>query len=126
MKASIIFVSIAVAGLTALGVIMAKTNPNQQGYENYAVQRLTKYFKDDICRKTPQFLENLVHFNCNKLVDSANPHIREIITGTTERRNYIFFSIYHTEVKIDPALPGYKLDTLGIFDNFYTYTSEKA
>jgi len=125
MKNSIIIRSIVAVGLTALGVIMTKTNPNQEEYEEYAVKQLTKYFKNDMCRKTPKFLENLIHFNCIKLVDSANPQIRDIITGTTERRNYIFFSVYHTEIKVGASIPGYRLETLGIFANFYTYTAEK-
>lgn len=115
----------AAAGLAALGVTMAKTNPSQVEYEEYAVQRLTKYLKTDVCKKSTNFIENLIHFNCDKLVDSANPQIQEIIARTTERQNYIIFSIYRTDLKINSLIPSYKFETVGALDQFYTYTAEK-
>jgi hypothetical protein len=115
----------AAAGLAALGVTMAKTNPTQVEYEEYAVQRLTKYLKTDICKKTTNILENLIHFNCEKLIDSANPQMQEIITRTTERQNYIIFSIYRTDLKINSWMPSYKFETVGAFNQFYTYTAEE-
>ena len=115
----------AAAGLAALGVVMAKTNPSQVEYEEYAVQRLTEYLKSDVCKKTTNFIENLIHFNCDKLVDSANPQIQQILSRTTERQDYIIFSIYRTDLKINSWIPSYKFETVGAFDQFYTYTAEK-
>ncbi|MCC5655644.1 DUF4359 domain-containing protein [Nostoc sp. XA010] len=115
----------AAAGLAALGVVMAKTNPSQVEYEEYAVQRLTEYLKTDVCKKTTNLIENLIRFNCDKLVDSANPQIQEILARTTERQNYIIFSIYRTNLKINSWIPSYKFETVGAFDQFYTYTAEK-
>jgi hypothetical protein len=115
----------AAVGLAALGVTMAKANPSQVEYEEYAVQRLTEYLKTDVCKKTTNFIENLIRFNCEKLVDSANPQIQEIIARTTERQNYIIFSIYRTDLKISSWIPSYKFETVGAFDQFYTYTAEK-
>ncbi|MBW4456231.1 MAG: DUF4359 domain-containing protein [Nostoc indistinguendum CM1-VF10] len=115
----------AAVGLAALGVTMAKTNPSQVEYEEYAVQRLTEYLKTDVCKKTTNFIENLIRFNCEKLVDSANPQIQEIIARTTEKQNYIIFSIYRTDLKISSWIPSYKFETVGAFDQFYTYTAEK-
>lgn len=115
----------AAAGLAALGVAMAKTNPSQVEYEEYAVQRLTEYLKTDVCKKTTNLIENLIRFNCDKLVDSANPQIQEILARTTERQNYIIFSIYRTNLKLNSWIPSYKFETVGAFDQFYTYTAEK-
>lgn len=115
----------AAAGLAALGVTMAKTNPGQVAYEEYAVQRLASYLKTDVCKKTTNFIENLIRFNCEKLVDQANPQIQEIINRTTERQNYIFFSIYRTDLKISSWAPSYKFETVGAFDQFYTFTAEQ-
>jgi hypothetical protein len=115
----------AAAGLAALGVAMANTNPSQVEYEEYAVQRLTEYLKADVCKKTTNLIENVIRFNCDKLVDSANPQIQEILARTTERQNYIIFSIYRTNLKINSWIPSYKFETVGAFDQFYTYTAEK-
>ncbi|MBD0389868.1 MAG: DUF4359 domain-containing protein, partial [Nostoc sp. C3-bin3] len=51
--------------------------------------------------------------------------IQEIIARTTERQNYIIFSIYRTDLKISSWIPSYKFETVGAFDQFYTYTAEK-
>ncbi|MFM2060355.1 MAG: hypothetical protein RLZZ507_25 [Cyanobacteriota bacterium] len=117
--------SVGAAGIAVLGVTMTMTNPQQPKYEEYAVEKLTTYLKTDFCQKTPNFLQNLIQFNCNHLVDSANPQIRDIIAATTKRQNYIVFSVYTTDLKIDNLIPGYKFETVGAFDNFYTYKSQK-
>ncbi len=123
MKKLTIVTSLGIAGMVILGGVMAKTNPEQPAYQEYAVQRLATTLKTDVCKKAPGLLENLVKFNCPQFVDSANPKIREIITNSTERQNYLLFSIYHTDLKLHSLLPSYKVETVGIFNNFYTYSS---
>ncbi len=115
----------AAAGLAALGVTMAKTNPSEVAYEEYAVQRLAGYLKTDVCKKTTNFIEDLIRFNCEKLVDQANPQMQEIINRTTERQNYIFFSVYRTNLQISSWIPSYRFETVAAFDQFYTYTAEQ-
>ncbi|WP_193196745.1 DUF4359 domain-containing protein [Nostoc sp. MG11] len=115
----------AAAGLAALGVTMAKTNPNQAEYEEYAVQRLAKYLKADVCKKTTNILENLINLNCEKLVDSVNPQMQEILARTTERQNYIIFSIYRTDLKLNSWIPSYRFETVGALNQFYTYTAQE-
>ncbi len=115
----------AAVGLAALGVTMAKTNPSEVAYEEYAVQRLASYLKTDVCKKTTNFIEDLIRFNCEKLVDQANPQMQEIINRTTERQNYIFFSVYRTNLQISSWIPSYRFETVAAFDQFYTYTAEQ-
>ncbi|HLP90555.1 MAG TPA: DUF4359 domain-containing protein [Nostocaceae cyanobacterium] len=125
MKALTIVTYLGVAGVGILGMAMATTNPDQAKYEKFAVEQLTGYLKTDVCKKAPNFLEKFVQVDCDRLIDSANPQIRDIITSTTTRQNYILFSVYRTELKIDSLLPGYTFETVGAFDNFYTYSAEK-
>ncbi len=137
MKVANILVCVGVAGLVALGWVMVKTNPTQAEYEEYATQRLTKYLKTNVCKKTPTFLENLIRFNCKQIIDSAKPQIREIIAASTKRQDFVIFSIYRTDLqlkslipaaKLDsvlPSVPGYQFETLGAFDQFYTYKAEQ-
>jgi hypothetical protein len=125
MKLLTLIASVSAAAIAALGVTMATTNPQQQKYEEYAVQKITNYLKTDFCNKTPNFLRNLIQFDCDKFVDSANPQIRDIVSATTTRQNYIVFSVYTTDLKIDSLIPGYKFETVGALDNFYTFKVEK-
>ncbi|WP_414753876.1 DUF4359 domain-containing protein [Anabaena sp. CCY 9910] len=126
MKPLTIMASVGALGLAAvLGVTMAKTNPNQTEYEEYAVQRLTGYLKNDVCNKTTKLLERLINYNCDKLIDSANPQLRQLLSATTERQDFALFSIYRTELKLSTWMPSYKFETVGAFNNFYTYTAEE-
>lgn len=125
MRLSTIMTYVVGVGLVVLGVTMAKTNPSQAEYEEYAVQRLTKYLKSDVCKKTPKMLENLIKLDCDKLVDSASPQVRELIAGTTERQDFLIFSIYRTDLKLNSWLPSYTFESVGAFESFYTYSAEQ-
>ncbi|MBD2666532.1 hypothetical protein B6N60_00156 [Richelia sinica FACHB-800] len=123
MKTLTIITLIGATGLASLGVVMAQTNPEQTKYEDYALQRLNKFLTTDVCKGTQGLIENLLNLKCDKLVASANPQMRLVIADTTERENYLLFSVYRTEIKVSSWLPGYKLETVGAFNQFYTYNA---
>jgi uncharacterized membrane-anchored protein len=125
MRLSTIMTYVVGVGLVVLGVAMAKTNPSQAEYEEYAMERLTKYLKSDVCKKTPKMLENLIKLDCDKLVESASPQVRELVAGTTERQDFIIFSIYRTDLKLNSWLPSYTFESVGAFESFYTYNAEQ-
>ncbi len=139
MKPSTIVAYLGAAGLAVLGVIMAKTNPSQAEYQDYAVERLTQYLKTDVCQKTQGFIENLIQFNCEKVVDSVNPQMQGIIAvvdsvnpqmqgiiaGTTQRQDFMIFSVYRTDLKVSSLIPSYTFETVGAFNNFYTYSAKQ-
>ncbi|MFO5438388.1 MAG: DUF4359 domain-containing protein, partial [Dolichospermum sp.] len=77
------------------------------------------------CQKTPNFLERLIKVDCNQVLQSVKPQIQELITSTTKRQDYIIFSIYKSEIKLDSWIPGYKFETVGVFNQFYTYNAEQ-
>lgn len=104
---------------------MATTNPSQRSYEEFAVQQLTQYLKKDVCAKAPKAFENFLQRNCSVLVDSSRPQMQQIIAETTQRQNFIFFSVYRTELFINPFIPAYNFETVGAFQSFYIYTAEK-
>ncbi|MDH6097668.1 DUF4359 domain-containing protein [Anabaenopsis sp. FSS-46] len=112
-------------GLVALGVAMAMTNPSQAEYEDYATQRLTEYLKGDVCQKTGNFLENLIKSQCDNLVDQTIPQIRDILARSTQKQDFVIFSVYRTDLKLSSWIPLYKFETVGAFDNFYTYSAKK-
>ncbi|MCC5637770.1 DUF4359 domain-containing protein [Nostoc sp. CHAB 5844] len=113
------------ASIGVVSVAMSTTNPTVDEYEEYAVNRLTQYLKIDVCKKTSKLIENLLNSSCEKLVDSTNPQIRELLVKTTERQNFLLFSIYRTDLTLGAWLPGYKFETVGAFHNFYTYSAEQ-
>ncbi|NRB08927.1 MAG: DUF4359 domain-containing protein [Richelia sp.] len=125
MKPSTIITYTGMLGLAVLGLFMANTNPSQPEYEQYAALKLTEYLKANVCTKSPKILENIIKFNCERLVEEANPHIKKLITATTQRQEYILFSTYRTDLQLNSLLPAYTFESVGAFDRFYTYKAEK-
>lgn len=117
--------------LGGLGVAMALTNPTQSAYEEYAVDKLTEYVKENVCQKAP-FLQE----GCASTVDAGRSDIQRIVQGSTQRQDFLLFSIYTTDVSVSrllPAgfsamlsgLPTYQFETVGVFQSFYTYKAGK-
>ena len=116
---------IAGIALGTLGGLMVVTNPGPSAYENYATQELNSYLKEQVCSEMPEKLQKLLQTRCHDLVDMTNPQMLEMINQTTQRHNFLFFSIYETNLEFGSPLPQYSFQTLGIFSKFYTYEAEK-
>ena len=109
-------------GLILSGSILVITNPGQGNYEEYASKQLNIYLKEDVCPGITKELRN----PCRILVDFARPQLESAIANQTQRQNFLLFSVYQTDLSIPSALPDYHFETLGIFDQFYTYCAESS
>ncbi|PSB29683.1 DUF4359 domain-containing protein [Chlorogloea sp. CCALA 695] len=116
--------SISLFILAGLGIAMATTNPDSSTYEEYAAEQLTTYLKEDVCSQVPKAFEALVQDSCASLIDSNRPQIKQIIVRSTQRQNFIFFSIYRTNLSISSVVPLYRFQTVGVMQNFYTYSAK--
>jgi len=119
--------------LVVVGAAMALTNPGQNTYEEYAAERLTGYLQQNVCPQAPRFLGNSLESQCRSLIDSHQTEIKQLISQGTRRDNFLIFSIYKTDLSVkrilpifpDNVLPAYNFQTVGVFDNFYTYQAQK-
>lgn len=117
--------SISLVFLAGLATTMAIANPDTSTYEEYAVEKLTTYLKDDVCSQVPQAFETLVQNSCSSLIESNRPQIQQIIARSTQRQNFILFSIYRTNLSISSVVPLYRFQTVAVMQNFYTYSAEQ-
>ncbi len=124
MKSAII-TGVGVATLSLLAVAMVKSNPSEASYQQYAVTELSSYLKSNVCKKSLGILDKLINNQCGKFVDTASPQIRDLIAASTERHDFMIFSVYRTELKVSDWLPSYKFETIGAFDKFYTYSAQQ-
>jgi hypothetical protein len=111
--------------LAGIGAFMTLTNPGQHDYEDYATEALTVYLKQEVCPQAPGELGGFLVSYCKTLVDTGRPHIETLITKTTNRHNYLLFSIYETELTLPSPVPNYEFETIGAFQQFYTYQAEE-
>ena len=125
MKIIIIIAVASSAILAGLGGALATTNPSQAEYEQYAMQQLTEYLKERACKKVPSFIENLLKQNCAAMVDKNQSSLRQLVVQSTHRQDLVILSLYRTDFKVNPLVPGYKFETVGILNHFYTYSAEK-
>ena len=109
-------------GLILSASILVITNPGQRSYEQYASEKLNIHLKQNVCPEMTKKLRN----PCLILVDFARPQLNSVIAHQTQRKNFLLFSIYQTDLSIPSALPDYHFETLGIFDKFYTYCAETS
>ncbi|MBZ8182776.1 DUF4359 domain-containing protein [Oscillatoria salina] len=131
----IVQVVAAIAGVTlgGLGVSMALTNPSRDAYEEYAAAQLSAYLKQEVCTQAPQQLQdilpselgNSLESECKTLVDTVRPQMKAIVGRSTERQNFIVFSIYRTNLSVGLLVPNYEFETLAIFDQFIIYQAQK-
>src|SRR3712207_6010052 len=98
MKVLQIVAAIGGMALVGLGVAMALTNPSQETFEGYALEKLTTYLKDEACMQVPSVFGNVLQRECKTLVDTGRPKIKQLISERTQRQNFIFFSIYRTNL----------------------------
>lgn len=134
MKPLKITFALLVAAIAGVGITMVATNPKPDAYEDYATKQLTRYLKregDELCDKVdvPDFLDDIVGSQCPQLINSLlknnQDELRAIIVRGTQRQNYGVLSIYRTRLEISSALPGYEVESVGVFRRFYIYKAER-
>ncbi|MFB2833239.1 DUF4359 domain-containing protein [Floridanema evergladense] len=125
--------SLGTAIVTGLLVSLAISNPSQAEYEKYATQELTEYLQQNVCPQAPKIWGKSLKRECKRLVNSNRSEIKDFISQSTERYNFILFSIYKTELsitKVSPFLPSdflpsYHFGTLAVGHKFYIYQAEE-
>lgn len=127
--------SIIIGGacLVGGGVALAMTNPSQADYNAFAVKHLSDYLKTEVCTLKLPIIGAALQAECEKLVDTHQPQLKEIIAANTRRKDYLFFSLYRTELspqQILPflpsnLLPSYEAEAIGIFNTFHLYRARE-
>lgn len=119
------------AAIAALLGGMAITNPNQTAYERYATAKLSEYLNNEVCsemptgipEEVPAGLTDFLKKQCQDLVKTNQVPLQEVIHRSTQRQNFLIFSLYHTRLSVPgmAGLPTWEVDTLGIFNQFLIY-----
>ncbi|MBV5259517.1 DUF4359 domain-containing protein [Synechococcus moorigangaii CMS01] len=134
MKFSQISGMVGGIGALALGAIAYLTNPPLSQYRSYAGTQIAIYLKDNVCQNTGEDLpfglgnvqSDLLQNYCKTLVDASQAQLGELVGRQTSVNNYFFFSIYQTDIVLPEPFPRYSFETIGIFQQFYTYRAEKS
>lgn len=128
LKTSTIAGSVVLIGV---GGALALTNPSPADYELYATDELIAYLQQDICPKAPAALPGLADLlqeQCVSLLENNQAAIQQLVARNTARHNYVFFSIYQTQLAVPEIaqLPAYEFGTLGVLQKFYTFKAEAS
>jgi len=118
-----VLVGISVATLTALGVVTAVMNPSQAAYESYATKQVISLLDGNICKEAPKAFD--LQRECKAQLVSKRSQIREFIASNTQQQNFVFFSIYTTDVYVSSFLPSYRVETIGAFQQFHIFDTSQ-
>ena len=103
------------------GLILLLTNPSSKKYEEFATEQLVIYVKENICPPKSDNLEEAIKSQmCTLMVDTGRAQVPRLIQETTEKRNYILFSVYETDLFL------YQFETIGVFNKFYIIDVDKT
>lgn len=109
--------------VAAAGAVLAVTNPGQEAYEEFAAKQLSAYLETNLCEKRASELD--LADQCKSLLRSNQSRIRRFIADGTERRNYLFFSTYTTNLSVLPFLPSYRFESVGVLRQFHIYEAKQ-
>jgi hypothetical protein len=99
---------------------MALTNPDRAAYENYAVDRISDLAQDQ-CDRAPAGLGVLLQGPCRAAIEAYKPQFRPFLAANTTRKNWLLLSIYRSDISIPAVNLKMQVESIGIFDRFFTY-----
>jgi Domain of unknown function (DUF4359) len=106
-----------VLGVGGLGLL---TNPGRDAYETYAVNRVGSLAKDQ-CDRAATGLGALLQEPCRAAIEASKPQVRSLLSATTSRQNLLMFSIYRSDISVPAVNFDGRVESIGIFNNFFTY-----
>jgi Domain of unknown function (DUF4359) len=117
---------IGVGLILTVGAIAAGiTNPDQETYQNFATTKVDLYIQEQGCAKIPASLGDFLQNQCKLLVKKMNPELANLVIKNTQRKNFLLFSVYVTELTLPSPLPSYHFETLGGLNNFWILKAEE-
>ena len=121
IKPKSLLAGLGIASLSSLAAVMAVMNPTQGAYEAYATQKVVAILDRNVCTEAPKAFN--LRRDCKSLLTNNRSQIKQFIANHTEHQNFIFFSVYKTDVEIATFLPSYRVETVGAFQRFHLYES---
>lgn len=97
-----------------VSIILFFTNPPQKKYEEFAAEQLIKYAKENVCLAKSENIQEAVKSQvCILMIETGKNQIPKLIEKTTQKRNYLLFSVYETNLYV------YNFETIGILNQFF-------
>jgi Domain of unknown function (DUF4359) len=103
-----------------IGVVMALTNPDRVAYEDYAVERVSNLARDQ-CDRAPAGFGIVLQGPCRAAIEAFKPQIRPLLAASTTCQNFVLFSLYKSDISIPAVNFNARVESIGIFNNFFTY-----
>lgn len=97
-----------------VSILLFFTNPPQKKYEEFAAEQLIKYAKENVCLAKSDNIEETVKSQiCNLMIETSKSQVPKLIEKTTQKRNYLLFSLYETNLYL------YNFETIGLLNQFF-------
>lgn len=113
-----------------LGLIA--TNPAEVEFESFAAEHLTRAAVEELCSDSAlPALARLIVRDCPRLVESQRALLGKLALTASQRRNFLLFSLYSTDLGgqrllPDWSIPRYRLLTLAVAGRFLLLPSGRS
>ncbi len=113
--------------LIGCGLVLALSNPPIKDYRLYAGRKFSHLLSQKLCIDSHfKMLSTIVGKDCEVLVTAQQPVFEYLTEKFTTRTNYVFFSIYQTQIGGDALIPNlllptYQFSTFAFVGQFFTF-----
>ncbi len=112
--------------LATTGVAMIATNPDNLAYQEYGANQISIELQKNGCAKIPKSFGDFLQTQCKSIVEQMTPELGNVVAKNSQRRNFLLFSIYVTDLSLPTPLPSYHFETLGCFNTFFVIKAEET
>ncbi|MFM9101206.1 MAG: DUF4359 domain-containing protein [Cyanobium sp.] len=86
------------------------TNPGRDDFEPFAAEQLTKAAVEELCDPSGlPVIARLMVRDCPGLIRSQRPVLGKLALAATQRRNFLLFSLYRTDLGGQQVLPDWRI-----------------
>jgi len=116
----------------ALGLGLVATNPDEEEFERFAADQITRAAELELCQEggLPMLARMIVH-DCPRLIAAQHDLLGRLALAATRRRNFGLLSLYRTDLGgqqllPDWSIPRYSAITLAGAGRFFILRSNQA
>jgi hypothetical protein len=101
--------------ISTIVVFTLQSNPSKEVFVEQAVKQVTTEAKKSCDQKSD--LGSIVQIPCKVAIDGSVPVIKPLLSAATTRENFLLFSIYKSQVKVDALGFNAQVQSIGVWNN---------
>lgn len=109
------YIGLKITGaVIGLGGVLMILNPSMEDYANFSTRSSLTHFQEEVCQKKIPLIPDRFEEECLRVTQSpeVKEKVRQLMIKSSIRQNYLFFSLYTTNVDIADLMPNIVLNLM--------------